>query len=209
MQQLVTPETFQFFAQYFLAGFVLLSARSWFVLGERPRPNETLIEGVILSLINQFVFIYSFGWLSPNWINANANIYLLIEVLIQPLVIGGLAGWAIGANWFPAGLRRIFMPTTRPVRKTFGQAFDQLVEPVYVIVAFKDGKEVYGYFGEDSVASTDPEEGGIFFERLYDISEQGDWIEVSPNRSAWLTLDNVHSIEFLKNEENENAQNAL
>ena len=57
MVDLIDPANFEFFARYFLAGFILASVRSRYVLGERPKAAEFIFESVILSLLNQMCFL--------------------------------------------------------------------------------------------------------------------------------------------------------
>ncbi len=201
MSQLLSPETFEFFARYLLAGFVMLSARSRLVTGERPSINETLVEAVILSLINQTVTLLTFAWVPQSWTEANASISLFLQVVLQPAALGFLFGWLVTQSWFPGGLRRLFLPVTRPVNQAFDHAFDRNDNPSFVIIAYHDGRQVLGYFGPRSMVGTDERNGGIFLERLYKLGKDGNWVEAVPNRSAWLALDSVRSIEFLEAED--------
>ena len=205
MQQLLTPETFEFFARFVLAGFVFLAARARFVVGERPKPTETLMEAVVLSLFNQLVFV---GILSlvPAQIVLAPTMALYLEVLILPVILGGLAGYLLSRNWMPGGVRRLFMPIARPVPDAYEYAFLSVDTPCFILVAFHDNREVYAYFGEASLASSNLHNGGIFLERLYNVSESGEWVQVSPFRSAWLSMNDVHSIEFFDVEGEKNAE---
>lgn len=165
--------------------------------GERPRPAETVVEAVILSLVNQLVYRLGFFWLPPELTAAqNGQLALLFEVLILPAVLGGLSGWFVSRNWVPDGVRRLVLPLTRPVPQSYEQAFTQVDMPCYVIVSFDDGREVLGLFASKSFAGADPVHGGIFIERLYTIGDDDEWRPVEPQRSAWLSLRNVRSIEF-------------
>ena len=57
LSDLFSPSNFDFFARFFLAGFILFSVRCRYVLGERPKPTEIVFEAIVLSLINQLVFL--------------------------------------------------------------------------------------------------------------------------------------------------------
>ncbi len=201
MQGFLTPETFEFFARYLLPGFVFLSARARFVQGERPRPAETLIEAVILSLLNQLIFLALFGWIlhdastpgTPAW-------QLVLEVILLPAATGTLFGWLLGRNFVPASLRRLFMPLTKTVTSASEHAFARLEGPAFVIVGYADGRQVCGLFGDASLASSDLPNGGLYLERLYFVSDEGLWTETDPARAAWISLAGARSIEFIQPE---------
>ncbi|WP_306115903.1 MULTISPECIES: DUF6338 family protein [unclassified Roseovarius] len=114
MPNLFTPETFEFFARYLLAGFILISVRSRFVVGERPKPTEIIFEAIVLSLINQLFFILAGPSLTSlaslvDW-TLSEQILLLAEVLFLPAILGVLAGWNLSQGWNHALLRRLSMP---------------------------------------------------------------------------------------------------
>lgn len=199
MTSLLTPETFAFFARFLLAGFVTMSARARFVTGERPKLSETVAEAVILSLVNQFLFRTIFFWL-PAAIDGprETEFLLLAEVLILPGALGLFAGWLVSRNWMPDGARRLILPVTRPVPQAFDHAFAQAGVRSFLIVTYLDGREVYGLFGENSLAGTDSANGGVFIESLYVIDEAGAWSPAFPSRSAWISLKDVRSVEFLE-----------
>ena len=201
MEELLTPETFEFFAKYLLAGFVFLSARSWLVSGERPNINETLVEAVILSLVNQMVSLLTMGWLSSELVSRYATEALFWQVVAQPMFLGLGIGGLSKFSWFPEGLRRLFMPGLRPVTGTLAQAYGRAGSGVFVIVTYEDNTVVYGYFGRNSLAETDRENGGIFLERLYEVGPDGTWTESQPSRSAWIRLKDVRFIEFVETED--------
>lgn len=204
MERLLSPETFEFLARYFLAGWVFLSIRSWQVKGERPRPNDVLFEAITLSLFNQLLSLATLP-LASNLLSIDDDTPLLIiEVFLQPaiigFVIGGSFGWLADRDALPDGIRRLFMPSFKPVSEAYAFAFDQLKGPAYVIMSYPNERAVYGYFGTNSIADSDPTGGGIFIELLYSVGHDGQW--VSEDRSAWLSFHDILSIEFISEEEN-------
>ena len=60
IEALLNPGNFDFFTRFFLAGFIFYSVRSLDVLGEKPKATETVFESVVLSLLNQLVFLTGF-----------------------------------------------------------------------------------------------------------------------------------------------------
>ena len=202
MSPLFGPETFEFFARYVIAGFVLWSVRSRYIAGERPRNAEVFLEVVVLSLVNQLVFVGLSGLVAALLpkdaaVNLSADLALLLEVLLLPIILGIAFGVNLRRGWDRAVLRRLAMPVQNPVRTGYDFAFAERARPGFVIVTFQDGREVRGYFGTNSLASSDADRRDIFLERVYDIDQDQEWREPVPPRSAYLSLADVRSIEFL------------
>ena len=196
MTQLLTPETFEFFARYLLAGYIVLSMRARFVTAERPKPTETLFEAVILSLVNQLVFQVLLLPLDVLRTSVLAPRLLFFgEVLALPAILGTLLGLNLKRGWNRAWLRRLAMPVLHPIRRAHDFAFLDRTE-CFVILTYEDGIVVRGFFGGGSLAATDDGRSDIYLERLYD----GDWNEPEPGRSGLFSLSGVRSIEFLDEE---------
>lgn len=202
MNSLITPANFEFFARYLLTGFIIMSIRTRFVVGERPKVSEALVEAVILSLINQLVFTVAVSLASFVYPVANSPKRLLFfaEVLVTPSVLGLLLGWNLSRGWNNALLRRLAMPVQSPVRRAYDHAFTVTPNERFVILTFVDDTKIYGLYGENSLAATDAARSDIFLERLYTVAADGQWLEQVPARSALISLDGLRSLEFLEPE---------
>lgn len=204
MTDLLNPGNFDFFARYLLAGFIVIWVRSAFVMGERPRLGEMIVEAVVLSLVNQLAFtVLDWLWslaLPPMDVPKTS---FLFEVLVLPALLGVAFGLSLSRGWNRALLRRLSMPVQNPIRRAYDFAFLQNRSEGFVIVTYADGTKVYGYFGEFSLAASGQDRGDLYLERIYDIGEDGQWYESSPPRGALLILDDLRSIEFLDPERGE------
>ena len=218
MEKLLTPETFEFFARFLLAGYVVIFVRSTFVLGLRPKPAELLIEAVILSIVVQ---LCAFGLealhdvvAATDWAKDSLPDFLLIppdalklaiRVLFIPAALGALLGYFLHSNFRSGILRRFSLPVVHPVRKAHDFAFGNNRQAGFVEVTFDDGTKIGGWFGENSLAATDDTRSDLYLERAYIIQDNGDWKEANEPRAILINLKDVRSIEFLLNEEVENG----
>ena len=171
--------------------------------GERPRNAELFFEVVVLSLVNQLVFLTLSAAVrslpAPTGVPApSAEVLFLAEVLLLPMALGALFGLNLRRGWDRALLRRLSMPVQHPVRTGYDFAFAEGREPCFVLISFRDGHEVRGWFGENSLAASDTSRGDIYLERVYDVGEDGTWVEPNPARAAYVSLDDVRAIEFLE-----------
>ena len=201
LNQLFTPDTFDFFAKYLVAGYIVMIVRARFIVSERPKATEIIVEAVILSLINQLVFLF-ITWPIP--LDALKSIgprgLLFAEVLGLSSIIGLLLGANLSRGWNRAVLRRLAMPIVQPIQRAHDFAFGTNRQPGLVIVRYADGTCVYGYFGPASLAASDTPRSDLFLERLYTVDETGQWSETRPLRGALISLTDVRSIEFLEAE---------
>ncbi|QEW19159.1 hypothetical protein LA6_001341 [Marinibacterium anthonyi] len=205
MSNLLSPDTFDFFAKYLLAGFIIISVRSRFVVAERPKAAETIFEAVILSLINQVLFLLAWPLCMKSLALAGIPIGerwpFFAEILLLPALLGMIAGWNLSFGWNHALLRRLSMPVEHPTRRAYDYAFTHDRPAGFVILTFTDGTQVFGYYGSNSLAANDSGRSDIYLERLYDVDEAGQWAEKSVGRSAFVSLSGIRSIEFLDNPE--------
>lgn len=208
--QLLSPETFEFFARFLLAGFVMLSVRSRFVAIQRPKPSEAVLDAIVLSLINQAVFLLATSVLAllpvvwPEWLDdlAATRLPLFLEVLVLPALLGVFFARTAASGFANGFLRKLSMPATYPVARAYDHAFQQHGRPGFVILTFRDGTVVYGYFGARSLAANDQDRSDIYLERLYSLSDDG-WVETWPRRGALINLVDLRSIEFIETERSE------
>ena len=181
MPDIFRPDTFDFFARYFLAGFIIASVRSRYVIGEKPASSDVIYEAIILSLLNQLIFqtlASVVGWvelLMPDWSfktwlgQSAAHFSFQIETLALPALLGLASGLALRAEWSTPILKRLAMPIIHPTVRAYDYAFGDITTDRFVIVTYFDGTVIYGYFGTQSLASSASDRGDIFIERLYDL----------------------------------------
>ena len=209
MPKLLTPETFEFFATFLLAGYIVIIVRSRFVVGLRPKPSELVVEAIIFSLMVQFIVTMLSaisGWVGLTlWISQQgrlfepgSDLYFFLRIVMLPAIFGALLGYSLTSGWKNAVLRRLSLPIVHPVQTGHDFAFGNNREASFVIVSYFDGTVIGGYFGENSLAASDEARGDIFLERLYTVSQNGDWAEPEVSRSALVNLKDVRTIEFLE-----------
>ncbi|MEM1386808.1 MAG: DUF6338 family protein [Pseudomonadota bacterium] len=199
MQQLVSPDTFEFFARYLLAGFVIISVRAGFIRGERPQPSERFFEAVVLSLVNQAIFYaISSAWSGLGFpLFGTPSVGLIIEAVVLPSALGVIAGWYLMKGWNSALLRRLAMPIEHPIDRAYDFAFERHLDGCFVIITYEDGTRVHGRFGQHSLAANDQNRSDIYLERLYNVDEDLQWSAPHPGRSGLVSLRGLRSIEFL------------
>lgn len=197
---IITPENYAFVARSFLAGYVVIICRSYFIVGSKPKLTEVLVQAILFSLLNQFMFFWLVRVLLsslPSWREASQQTLLTTEVLIFPAILGVLIGWTASRQGAATLLRRLSIPVIHPIERAYDYAFAQKRMPGFVIVTYEDGTIVRGYFGTESLASSDPNRSDLYLERVYSVDGHDQWQEMEPGRSGYISLKGVRSIEFL------------
>ena len=150
MPDLLNPDNFEFFARFFLAGFILFSVRSRYVIGEKPKASEVVFESIILSLINQLVFLILApaggilaGYLPEQVLKFFASITgdraaFFVEILLLPSFLAVVFGVALRRGWNSAILRRLAMPIIHPTPRAYDFAFGDNQMQRFVIVTYAD-----------------------------------------------------------------------
>jgi hypothetical protein len=207
-------EAFEFFARFVLSGFVIFLVRNAYVVGERPKFSEFALDIGLYSLVNQLIWRLM-GWLlslifaaltkmstapeSLPRLVPGEDLQFYLEVLVLPICIGIVTGKAMRDGWLTGPFKALSIPIVDPVPRAYDHVFSQR-DVGFVIVTFRDGQRVYGYYGNASRAGRDPARSEIYLERLYSIDETGQWIEMKPSRSVLVNLSDLRAIEFLNNE---------
>ena len=73
---------------------------------------------------------------------------------------------------------------------------------MFVIITLQDDSTVYGFYGENSFASSEPDERDIYLEKIYDIDEKNKWIENKECLGIHISQNQIKTIEFLKGDFN-------
>lgn len=211
MTQLLSPDTFEFFAKYLLAGYIVIIVRSRFVAGLSPKPMELLFEAVIFSLIVQVAvsFIVAVvtlvGWdiagsAFMQGSKGGLGAQFFLSVLFIPALLGYFLGRNLRAGWKNALLRRLSLPVTHPSQTGYDFWFGNEPDPCIMIVSYFDGTTIAGYFGPNSLAASNSEPRDILLEYIYTVDENGELAEPKIKRTALISLTSVRSIEFLQTE---------
>jgi hypothetical protein len=70
-------------------------------------------------------------------------------------------------------------------------------EHKYLTVYLQDGSTVFGYWGADSFASSLQGYKDIFLEKIFNLDENNQWIEIQQSKGVWVPVSTIKYIEFL------------
>ena len=197
-------ENLYFIIAVFVPGFIYEAVLSKFI----PRHLSTMRELVLLRLFSATALNY--GVWSPliyllvtNSLFANSPsrqaITWLVIIFISPIALALVTAKLSQENilsrcmgWLPRLMRlRPISPIPTGWDWIFGRT-----DPCFVIVTLTDGNLIAGYFGLQSLASSDPARRDIYLERQYVIPNEGEWEEVPDARGIYIEGSHIAFIEF-------------
>jgi hypothetical protein len=143
------------------------------------------------SLLNLSIF----GWLPYFLFLYNYEICGIIAsvftLIISPLILAFLYIKLISSNFFTRNFD-IQMPTA------WDWYFSQRPN-VILLVHMKNGDEIIGYFGEKSYATSFPNDGSIYLEKVYTKNEKGKVTAVKNSNGILIANNEYLLIEFFEN----------
>ena len=158
-----------------------------------------LFEALVYSLLNLAIF----GWV-PYLLLYYKHIVLsiiafILILTISPILLTFCYIKIIDSKWFSKYFD-IQMPTA------WDWYFSQRKNAL-LLITMTDGMEIIGYFGSNSYATSYPNEGSLYIEKIYKKSNDGKSIEeISNSQGLLITKEQYKTIEFYKIEGDNSGQ---
>jgi len=127
---------------------------------------------------------------------------LLLAVIITSSVITGIIlGFIQTKDIISKTADLVNIRIENPIPTAWDYVLSRQRNPCFMIVTLIDGTHFYGYFGEDSLASSDNDYRDIYLEYIYVLNDTNEKWEIVPGKSALLNADQIASIEIIRLEE--------
>jgi len=194
---------------FLVPGFIWYSVYSQFV-SRREKPfADNAILFVFLSCVNFALWIGPLYFLAIDDIISGHPIktcFLWFVVLfLSPVVLGLLSGYGSSKDLYFRFLRWCGLNPKHPTPTSWDYLFSDS-ESKWLIVTFKDGSNVAGYWGENSFASSNPLERDVYLETVWSADGKGKWKETQPNNGILIRADEIRAIEVWNNQETTNGK---
>lgn len=154
-------------------------------------PLEALFYSTVNFALTLWIIIpINSGSFYSNW----PKIYILLTssiLLLMPIV------WPI--CWYKLVNTDWFQKLHLPYPTTWDYFFAKK-ETLYVLVHFKNGSKIGGYFGGNSFASAYPREGDIYLEKVIKVDDNGKFLEIiKGSKGVLIKKEEYELIEFFEN----------
>lgn len=177
------------FATFILPGFIIMKIMKLKFPNKDFLLKDVLFEALSYSLLN----ISIFGWIPYLLSYYNHTVLSIIAyiivLIITPIFLSLIYIKIISKNFFG---KNFDIPISSAWDWYFGKR-----QKCILLVKLKDGKEIIGYFGVNSYATSYPNEGSIYIEALYKKDDVTGSLNLIPNTKGILIhKDQYSTIEF-------------
>lgn len=188
IENLLKLEYILAFATFILPGFLIMKIIRLKVPNKDFLLKDMLFEAFSYSLLNLSII----GWipyllLSNNHIGWSIFAFIFI-LIISPIILATGYIKVVGSKFFGKHFD-IQMPTA------WDWYFSQRPNSV-LLIKLKDNSEIIGYFGETSYATSYPNDGSIYLEKVYIKDEKGALMIVENSNGILIAKDQYTTIEF-------------
>ncbi|MGM0533886.1 MAG: DUF6338 family protein [Campylobacterota bacterium] len=188
IDQLMRIEYILGFASLILPGFLIMKIIKLKVPNKDFLLKDMLFEAFAYSLLNLALF----GWIPYLLLSFDNKVWAIIVLIgvltITPIILAFLYIKVVSSKYFTNNFD-IQMPTA------WDWYFSQREECI-VLVNMKDGSEVIGYMGDKSYATSFPNEGSLYLEKVYQKKENGQLVQLQHSKGILIAQDQYNTIEF-------------
>ncbi len=190
-----------FIVSVLVPGFIYRGVISNFVPLRQHKDKERIILGFLTAtafnyaFCSFFIYLLVFGVIFPNSLVWQAFCWFAI-ILVAPVIMAlshAIILQKDALNWL---YRLIRLRSIGHIPTGWDFIFST-TEPCYLLLTLKDGTEIAGYFGQQSMASSDPEHKDIYIERVYQVTEAAEpWKKVEDSRGMYIDASQIAYIEL-------------
>jgi hypothetical protein len=196
-----------FTAGFLVPGFLWSAVLKLFIPQRAQTGQDRFVELLTLSCINYGLWSWTlfpiyqtkFYELHPYW----AGIWFLGIIFVSPVILGGVTGVLQQKEFVQRFLASFGLRTVHPIARAWDWHFARGY-PYWVLVTLHDGSQLYGLFGSNSFAASDPEKRDLYLEAQFRVLDNGEWAPIEDTAGVLIAGDQISTIEFRHLEVNGN-----
>jgi hypothetical protein len=181
------------FIGFVIPGFISLKIYELLFPSVPKESAKQLIDAVAYSSINYALLLWPIYEIEIRQVRySHPTLYIVFYVFvlfIAPIIWACLLKWLRTTQYFQ---RILPHPTAKPWDYVFGQR-----KPYWIIVTFKDGKQIAGKYDSSSFASSAPAPEQLYLEETWILNKDGGFERTKENSAGTLILaPDIEKIEF-------------
>ena len=189
-----------FVVSVFVPGFIYHGVLGKFLPLREHRTKELMLLGFLTAtafnyaICSPLLYLLATGQMFASSPNRQALTWfgVIFIVPIALAIISAVVGQKDGLGWLYRLLR---LRSINPIPTGWDWIFSR-TEPCFLLVTLRNGTQVAGYFGGQSMASSDPERRDLYLERVYVIPTEGEWQAVDGSGGMYIAGTEIAFIEF-------------
>lgn len=173
MAELLNTDSLSLFLYFVVPGFVAMKVYDLIVPSERRKFGESLIEVVSFSMVNLALTFWIIAEINkPEFRSNNSFLYYAATFLVVSVVPAGLA---IATHKFLTS-RFLRGRMLHPTPTGWDYFFDK-GQSCWILFHLKSGTKLGGLYGENSFASSFPNEQEVYVQEIWRVDELGRFVE--------------------------------
>ena len=187
---------------FIVPGLIVIYMRSILIAGRRPSHTEQILSYLVVSL---FYYTITLPYVM-RVLNGAGNLYeqslnWAALTLIGPAAFGLLLGTVAQKRWMHKAVEWCGLSMVDVIPTAWDYRFSNIPRPgIFVLVTLSDDKQVAGFFGPRSFASSDNEERDLYIEEEWTLQDDGTWEPRSARIGIFVAAKEIKHVEFFEAE---------
>lgn len=187
------PSVFRSNTHFFVVSFQLSILVHLFI-----SPLTYIWAGRVVELWQNFNKVSNIGRVEFDWL---VFFWLMLVLFVGPIFLAYILSSIWRANWSQSILSIIGLSRVDLTPQAWDWFFLTEEKGCWIVAELNDGTKVGGEFGDNSFVSISPHGRDIFLEKLYEITEDGNFGEkLNDTIGGWINGDSVKSLGFYRAE---------
>jgi hypothetical protein len=185
---------------FLVPGFLMDVTVSRFFYKKSEQVPLILLRFLTFSCLNYaiWIFIYLLPWDKSFLTNpAFLAVIFLVIIFISPFFLGLIFGFISQQQLVEQILANLGFRILSGFPSAWDYQFSRINEPLWILVTLKDGSQVAGRFGRNSLASLEPSERDLYIDSVYQVLEDNPWQPVTETFGILIKAEEIRYIEFL------------
>jgi len=183
------------FIAFVIPGFITIKAFELFVPAKKKESAKLLIDALAYSCVNYALLAWAIYLIGKSELPATSPVvyalFWFLVLFVAPVVWAWLWKKLREVKWLQASMPH---PTGKPWDYYFGKR-----EECWVIATLKSGRQIAGWYGENSFASSAPEGEELYLESCWTLNEDGGFDRSrSQTKGVIIMASQIESLEFFK-----------
>lgn len=183
---------------FIVPGLITVFIRSRFIAGRKPSHTEQLLSYLVVSLVYYTITLpYVMRVLSGAGNLYSQSLNWAALTLFGPAIFGIILGAAAQKRWMHviAGWCRLSLVDIIPT--AWDYRFSNIPRGgIFVLVMLSDDRQVAGFFGSKSFASSESEERDLYIEEEVTLNEDGSWAYRDERVGILVSAKEIKHVEF-------------
>ena len=183
---------------FIVPGLIAVFIRSRFIAGRRPSHTEQILSYLVVSLVYYtFTLPYVMRVIAGGGNLYDQSLNWAALTLLGPSLFGFALGAAAQKRVMHKVMGWIGLSMVDIIPTAWDYRFSSIPRGgIFVLVTLSDDKQVAGFFGSKSFASSEGEERDLYIEEEVTLSEDGSWAYRTEPVGIFVSAKEVKHVEF-------------